>query len=219
MIKVKICGIKRLEDTLLAISYGADALGFLVGQKHASPDFIEKDIAKSIIAKLPPFCPSVLVTHLENASEITTLASYLGVSTVQLHGDTTPEGAKEIKDKLPYIKIYKAIHVVDEVSIEKGKEYLPYVDAILPDTFNAKTDQVGGTGLTHDWSISREMAKEYDKPLILAGGLNPDNVAEAIKYVRPYAVDANSGTKGIDGYKDPVKLKLFIERAKQSTFE
>jgi phosphoribosylanthranilate isomerase len=218
MIKVKICGIKRLEDALLAISYGADALGFLVGQKHSSLDFLEKEYAKSIIRKLPPFCSSVLVTHLETASEIISLAEFLGVSTIQLHGDTSPQGAQEIKEKLPYIKIYKAIHVIDNSSIENGKAYLPYVDAVLPDTYNAKTDQVGGTGMTHDWSISKQMVKEYNKPLILAGGLNPDNVIDAIKYVKPYAVDANSGTKGSDGFKDPEKLRLFIERAKSITY-
>jgi phosphoribosylanthranilate isomerase len=218
MIKVKICGIKRLEDALLAVSYGADALGFLLGQKHSSNDFLEKEDAKGIIEKLPPFVSSVLVTHLEKADEIVPLAKYLGVSTIQLHGDTSPEEAKTIKKELHYIKIYKAIHVINEGSIEKGKSYLPFVDAVLPDTINLETDQVGGTGKTHDWNISKKMVEYYDIPLILAGGLNPDNVIDSIKFVKPYAVDANSGTKGVDGYKDKEKLRLFIERAKTASY-
>lgn len=218
MVRVKICGIKRLEDAILAVKYGADALGFLVGQKHQSPDFLQPDAAKDIISHLPPFVSSVLVTHLSDWKEISALAKYLGVSTIQLHGDSTIEDAKRIRKTLPWIKIYKAVHVINEDSINEGKKYLPYVDAVLPDTLNLKTDQVGGTGLTHDWNISKKMALAYDKPLILAGGLNPDNVVEAINFVKPYAVDTNSGTKAPDGYKDPQKLKLFIERAKGVSF-
>lgn len=218
MVKVKVCGIKRLEDALMAVNYGADALGFLVGQKHASNDFLSKEEAKDIITKLPPFCSSVLVTHLEGHDEIEDLARFLGVTTIQLHGDSTTDDARILKEKLPHIKTYKAIHIIDKTSIEEGKKYLPFIDGVLPDTLNMETDQVGGTGLTHDWSISKKMVEEYNKPVILAGGLNLDNVVEAINMVKPYAVDANSGTKGSDGFKDPVKLKSYIENAKSVRF-
>lgn len=218
MVKVKICGIKRLEDAHLSIKYGADALGFLVGQVHKSSDFLQKEVAKSIISQLPPYCSPVLVTHSINWKEILKLVRYLNVTTVQLPGAITPEDIEQIKKTLPWLKVIKSIHVKNENSINEGRKYLSYVDAVLPDTFNLKNDQIGGTGLTHDWNISRKMVTEYNKPLILAGGLNPNNIVEAIKFVKPYAIDANSGIKATDGFKDPEKLRLFIERAKAVNF-
>lgn len=155
MIKVKICGIKRKEDALAAIGYGADAIGLLVGQQHSSADFIDENLAKSIVEVLPPFCSSVMVTHLTDVAVIIDLAKKIGVTTIQLHGDSKPGDAKDIKTSLPYIKIYKAIHVTDEGSIKKGKDFLSFVDAVLLDTANVATGQVGGTGITHDWSISK----------------------------------------------------------------
>lgn len=214
MIKVKICGIKRKEDALAAASYGADAIGLLVGQRHTSNDFIGEETAKEITRSLPPFCSSVLVTHITSISEIVGLTQRIGVTTIQLHGDSTPEDAQEIKRQLPHIKLYKVIHVNDESSIEFGKQFLGVVDAILLDTANKATGQVGGTGLVHDWNISRRIIEMYSKPVILAGGLGPDNVREAIEVVNPFGVDVNSGTKNADGFKDYSKLKQFIEAAK-----
>jgi len=212
--KVKICGIKTIEDALKAIEFGADAVGLLVGQKHTSNDFIDKEQAKSIVRALPPFCSSVLVTHLEDNGEIIALAKFVGVTTIQLHGDSTPEDALHIKKELPYIKLTKSLHVIDRNSIELGRKYLKAVDAILLDTVNVSTGQVGGTGITHDWNLSREIVDTYDAPVILAGGLGPDNVKQAVNEVRPFGVDANSGTKGKDGFKDYVKLEAFVRNAK-----
>ena len=214
MIKVKICGIKRIEDALAAISYGADAIGLLVGQEHTSDDFIDDELAKSIVEALPPFCSSVMVTHLTDVPKIIELASKIGVTTIQLHGYSKPSDVNDIKIALPYIKIYKAIHITGEDSVDIGKDFLPFVDAVLLDTTNLSTGQVGGTGITHDWSISKKIVQEYNKPVILAGGLTPDNVADAIKYVMPFGVDVNSGIKGADGYKDKDKLNDFIGNAK-----
>lgn len=214
MMRVKICGIKSKDDALMAINYGADAIGLLVGQKHTSTDFIDIDTAKDIVQALPPFCSSVMVTHLVDTGEIIDLASKISVNTIQLHGDSSPNDAQLIKIALPYIKIYKAIHVTNENSVDGGKEFLPYVDAILLDTANASTGQVGGTGMTHDWSISKRIVETYDKPIILAGGLDPDNVTDAIKEVMPFGVDVNSGTKGESGYKDADKVRSFIRNAK-----
>lgn len=214
MVRVKICGIKRKEDAIAAINCGADAIGVLVGQRHTSDDFIGSERAKSIVQALPPFCSSVMVTHLTDVSSIVTLAGKIGVTTIQLHGETTPKDAKAIKDALPYMKVYKAIHVVDESTVEWGRQFLPFVDAVLLDTVNPATGQVGGTGLTHDWAVSKKMIELYDKPVILAGGLTPENVVGAIKTVKPFGVDVNSGVKGADGFKDLEKLRLFIANAK-----
>lgn len=212
---VKICGIRRLDDALAALEYGADALGFLVGRKYHSPDFLDESDAAAIVAALPPHASSVLVTHLADPDDIVTLATAIGVSTIQLHGDTSPAQARVIGHRLPHIKIYKAIHVIDGQSINTAQQYVTAVDAIVLDTINVATDQVGGTGQTHDWSISRQIVERLPIPVILAGGLTPDNVGDAICHVNPHGVDVNSGTKGSDGYKDRNTLRRFIECAKR----
>lgn len=214
MVKVKICAIKRPEDAIMAAAAGADAIGMLVGQKHASQDFIDEQAAKEIAAILTPFCSSVMVTHLTDVAEIVRLVRAIGVATLQLHGDSTVEEIGQIKRELPHIKVVKTLHVVDKWSVETGRQYLDIADAILLDTTRPSTDQVGGTGLTHDWSISQAIVRAYNKPVILAGGLNPDNVRDAISKVRPFGVDVNSGVKGPDGFRDPYKVRLFIQRAK-----
>jgi len=212
--KVKICGIKRIEDALKAIEYGADAIGLLVGQTHSSRDFIDEHTAKAIVRQLPPFCSTVLVTHLTNIEEIVKLAEFIGVTTVQLHGNSLPDDILQIKNRVEHIKIVKSLHVINEKSIEEGLKYLSEADAILLDTINIATNQIGGTGLTHDWDLSRQIVDYYKIPAILAGGLNPDNVEKAISKVHPFAVDVNSGVKDPDGFKDYKKLKLFISKAK-----
>ncbi|EHB58144.1 Phosphoribosylanthranilate isomerase [Mycolicibacterium rhodesiae JS60] len=213
MIHVKICGIRRLDDALAAARYGADELGFLVGQKHNSADFLDPADATAIVRALPPSVSSVLVTHLDDPDDIVALAAAIGVTTIQLHGDTSPDQAAIVKERLPQLKTYKAIHVVDGQSIDTARQYTK-VDALVLDTLDASNDQVGGTGRTHDWAISRQIVEQLPIPVILAGGLTPDNVTTAIREVRPYGVDVNSGTKGPDGYKDHTKLKRFIDNAK-----
>ncbi|WP_319430381.1 phosphoribosylanthranilate isomerase [Mycobacterium sp. RTGN5] len=215
MIHVKICGIRRLDDALAALEYGADELGFLVGQRHHSPDFLDAADAAAIIGALPPATSSVLVTHLVEPDDIVALATAIGVTTIQLHGDTSPAKATLIKQRLPHIKTYKAIHVIDAQSIATARQYVNIVDAIVLDTINVATNQVGGTGHTHDWSISRQIADQLPTPVILAGGLNPDNVGEAIRQVKPFGVDVNSGTKGADGFKDHGRLQRFVDSAKR----
>ncbi len=215
MIKVKICGITNTKDALAAVSYGADAVGFLIGQVHYSTDsFISPEQAAEIVAKLPPFCSTVIVTHLSQAKEIIGVAKIANVNTIQLHGDTTPKEAIEIKEQLPYIKTYKVVHVFDDGAIEEAQKYTGVVDGIILDTAIKETGQVGGTGKTHNWDVSRKVVESISLPIILAGGLNPDNVIYAIKTVHPYAVDVNSGVSNKDGTKDHKKLKAFIERAK-----
>jgi phosphoribosylanthranilate isomerase len=213
VIRVKICGIRRLDDALAAAEYGADELGFLVGQKHTSPDFLEPADAAAIVRALPPSVSTVLVTHLAEPDDIVALAAEIGVTTIQLHGDTSPDQAATIKERVPHIKIYKAIHVIDAQSINTARQYT-LADALVLDTLDISTDRVGGTGRTHDWAISRQIVEQLSIPVILAGGLTPDNVATAVRHVRPYGVDVNSGTKGSDGYKDNAKLKRFIDKAK-----
>ncbi len=213
-VRVKICGNKRVEDALEAVRLGADAIGLLVGREHASHDFISPLAAQSIARKLPLFCTIVLATNITDIKEIIGLVNFVGVNTLQLHGDSKTSDIIQIKKSLPFLKVIKSLHIIDDTSIETGKKFIGVADAIVLDSFDKATNKIGGTGKIHNWDISRKIVDEYKIPIILAGGLNPDNVVGAIKSVRPYGVDVNSGTKGEDGFKDYRKLELFIRRAK-----
>jgi len=213
--KVKICGITSLEDALAAINFGADAVGFLIGKvHHSTSSFVTAEQAAGIISQLPPYCSTVLVTHMGRPDDVVRLAKESTVNTVQLHGDTTPKEALEVKEALPYAKTYKVIHVFDESAIEEALEYIDVVDGIILDTAIKNTGQVGGTGKTHDWEISKKIVEKVPLPVILAGGLDPENVEEAIRIVNPYAVDVQSGVTNPDKRKNLDKLEAFIHAAK-----
>ena len=201
MIKVKICGITNKEDALYAAGCGADALGFIFYEK--SPRYIEPDDAKTIIAALPPFVTTVGVFVNKDFNDIRDITLLTGVTVVQLHGDESPSYCNLVEGKL-----IKAIRVKNDSSIEGLKKY--DVDAFLLDSFDKNS--FGGSGLTFDWKLA-EKAKQYGK-IILAGGLTPDNVEEAVKKVVPYGVDVNSGVEQKPGIKNKNKVKEFIIRSK-----
>lgn len=201
MIKVKICGITNKEDALYAAGCGADALGFIFYEK--SPRYIEPDNAKTIIAALPPFVTTVGVFVNKDFNDIRDITLLTGVTVVQLHGDESPSYCNLVEGKL-----IKAIRVKNDSSIEGLKKY--DVDAFLLDSFDKNS--FGGSGLTFDWKLA-EKAKQYGK-IILAGGLTPDNVEEAVKKVVPYGVDVNSGVEKKPGIKNKNKVKEFIIRSK-----
>ncbi|HJP19444.1 MAG TPA: phosphoribosylanthranilate isomerase [Nitrospinota bacterium] len=201
MIKVKICGITNKEDALYAVECGADALGFIFYEK--SPRYIAPDNAKTIIAALPPFVTTVGVFVNKDFNDIRDMALLTGITVVQLHGDESPSYCNLVEGKL-----IKAIRVKNDRSIEGLKKY--DVDAFLLDSFDKNS--FGGSGLTFDWKLA-EKAKQYGK-IILAGGLTPDNVEEAVKKVVPYGVDVSSGVEKKPGIKDNNKVKEFIIRSK-----
>jgi len=219
MVKVKICGIRNIEDALKAAEFGADEIGVLVGRVHCSDDFITEKLAKKIVCALHPLCSVVLVTHLRDPREITDLANYIGVNTVQLHGGSTLDEICTIRHSLPNAKLYRAIHVVDKAVLDDVKYYENSIDALLLDSINFEADQVGGTGIVHDWNLSKVIVNTSDRPVILAGGLNPINVRNAIESVRPFGVDVNSGVKNKCGKKDYQKMRNFIQIAKNSRFD
>ena len=217
MFRVKLCGIKRAEDAALAVEAGADALGFLVGQTHASADFISPLAAKSIAASLPPGVAAVLVTHLTEPDDVLNLVAVTGIQTVQLHGESWPEDVARLRRAAPGLTFLKAIHVTDEASLAYGDAFAGLVNGVVLDTANPATGQIGGTGQTHDWSLSRRLVERHPSvPVILAGGLRPENVAEAIAAVGPFGVDVNSGTKGEDGFKSEGKARAFVANAREA---
>lgn len=214
MIKVKICANKSIEDAKMCIDAGADIIGILVGKQHFSNDFVDKYKAREIADYAKDKCNVSLVTHLTKAKDIIELTKFIGNNIIQLHSYIDENEVEKIVKELPNIKLVRVIHVSTDGEICTDYKKMKYADYYLLDSFNLNTNQVGGTGLTHDWNKSGELIKILDKPTFLAGGLNPENVADAIKKANPYGVDVNSGCKNDKGVKDKGKVKLFIKNAK-----
>jgi phosphoribosylanthranilate isomerase len=197
MITVKICGITRPEDARLAVALGASAIGMVFWPR--SPRSVQRSQAKEIVAALPPFVSAVGV-FVNQTDEAAQIASEVGLTAVQLHGDEIPESYRNIA--LPTIK---AIAVRDETAVDAAAA-VPARTTVLLDAHDP--ERRGGTGTRIDWTIAAGIAGR--RPVILSGGLNPLNVAEAIDTVRPAAIDVSSGVESSPGKKDPAKLrKLF----------
>lgn len=209
MVRVKICGIKNIEDARAVFGAGADELGFHVRLEGGrSP--LEVDAARKMIAQLPPTASSVIVTSVSEAGKLIEVVHATHAGTLQLYGNATPETIREVKHTMPIVKIWKVVDASQKNAAEAAKKYEGIVDAIVLDSGK------GGTGTTHDWNISKKIRESVATPIILAGGLNPENVTEAVKVVEPYGVDVNSGVSNEDGSKDIEKVKAFIAAAKKA---
>jgi phosphoribosylanthranilate isomerase len=216
--RVKICGITTHEDASAAVNLGTDALGFLVGLLHESEDEISAKAAAEIVATLPPFVSGTLVTHRAELAEVRELCKDVRPQVLQLHGAFPLDRIPQLREEFPSLKIIKAVHVENKLAVDLAKTAAPYVDAVLLDTKTAT--RIGGTGVTHDWSISRRIRDALvGTRVILAGGLNPENVASAVVQVRPYAVDVNSGVSIRRGKKSPELMERFIRAAKRVAVE
>ena len=208
MMRIKICGITNLEDALLAAGLGADALGFIFAP---SPRQINSAKAREIIKKIPPFISSVGVFVNEKLEKIRELADECFLDYIQLHGEEPPEFCRSL---LPQ-KIIKSFRIKEKKSLEQVSSYFQ-LRAILLDTF--VEGKAGGTGITFNWQLARE-AKKTGKPVILSGGLSPENVRQAIKSVAPFAVDVSSGIESHPGKKDKVKLAAFIKVVREISLD
>ncbi len=211
--KVKICGIKTERDLAMAINAGADAVGFITEVPVDSPRKISLAEASRLISKVPVFVTSVLVIMPENAEQAISMINKAKPSAVQVHNNLAISELSKIKET--GVKLIKTISVSQNAEsakiINQVMDLHGIVDAILLDT--AIEGRAGGTGAAHDWEISSEVVLHAGVPVILAGGLNPENVREAVKLVRPYAVDAASGVE-TNGRKDEKKVVDFIRNAK-----
>src|SRR5438128_9481311 len=198
-VRIKICGITRLDDARLAIELGASALGFTF--YPPSPRYIEPEAASAIIAQLPPFIASVGVFADEpDATRVIAAARRARVSAVQLHGPRFPDDRVALGE----FPVIRAVPLCDGFNLEDMAKL--NAQAFLLDSFDPKL--IGGTGKTVDWNLARQ-AKRYGT-IILAGGLTPGNVSRAIREVQPFAVDVASGVESAPGRKDPEKLRAFF---------
>ena len=215
MARVKICGIRSLADMQMVVQQGTDAIGVLVGRLHSSSDFVTPKLAAEILAATPPFVTTVLVTHIEDPDAVLALANNVRSAAVQLHSDMPVSVLRVLRRLLGPRKLIAKVSVERSSAIERARELDHEVDAILLDSVNKNTGQVGGTGMTHDWEISTQIVKHVSTPIILAGGLTPLNVREAIRQVQPWAVDVNSGVRNTDGFKDTNLVRAFIRTSKE----
>jgi len=214
-VRSKLCGIRSRRDLEVAVAAGADAIGLISGVTHVSEDALDRDAARELARMVPPYVSTVLVTHLEEAGEILDLASFVGADTIQLHGLVEAETARAVFEGAAGRRITKAVHVTGPEAVDEAIRCLDLCHALHLDS--RTSDRLGGTGRTHDWSISREivdLARRREKPVVLSGGLHPDNVAAAIEAVHPYAVDVNSGIEDSAGDKDPEQAARFVAGAR-----
>lgn len=196
---------------MLAIRYGASALG-LVSEMPSGPGIIDENKITEIASRTPPPVATFLLTSKQSAEEIISQQLKTKVNTLQLVDHLPHNELMKLREKLPAIKLVQVIHVLDEYSIEEALSVQNDVDALLLDSGNPglKVKELGGTGRTHNWEISRKIVEEANIPVFLAGGLNPENVLEAIMTVQPYGLDICSGVR-IKNRLDEEKLKLFFK--------
>jgi phosphoribosylanthranilate isomerase len=198
-VRVKVCGITRLEDADVAADLGAFAIGFVFWPK--SPRFVDAERAKSIVRALPPFVTPVGVFVDQPLDEVNHVADTVGLGAVQLHGHETPEYCDRVGRR-----VIRAIGLVETMDAGLAEEW-PRSVTLLLDAYDP--EKRGGTGRAVDWTVAAAVASK--RPTILSGGLRPENVGAAITTVRPYAIDVSSGVEVRPGVKDPDRLRAFFE--------
>lgn len=209
--KIKICCISSLEEAFLAIKHGTDALG-LVGNMPSGPGIISDELISQITKHIPPPIATFLLTSERKASDIIAHHQKVHTNTIQIVDSLLEMDYAKIREAIPTVKIVQVIHVLDEKQIEEALEVEPWVDAILLDSGNPnlKVKILGGTGNSHDWKLSRKIREAVKKPVFLAGGINAQNVQQAIAEVNPYGIDLCSSVR-TNGQLDASKLDIFFK--------
>lgn len=208
--RVKICCISSINEAALAIECGASALG-LVSSMPSGPGVIPDEQIAEIVATVPPAIGTFLLTSLQKVSDIIEQQRSCRTNTIQICDHLTQGTHRDLKNALPSISVVQVVHVTGPESIEEAVRVAPHVDAILLDSGNQKlaVKELGGTGRTHDWTLSRAIRERIDIPLFLAGGLTSENVAQAIDEVGSFGLDLCSSVR-TDGKLDAAKLKRFF---------
>jgi phosphoribosylanthranilate isomerase len=217
--KIKVCCIQSVEESLLAIRWGASAVG-LVSTMPSGPGSIPLETIASIAATIPPGVDSFLLTCSQDIEQVIAQQRQTCVTTIQLV-DTFPIAEyAPLRKALPGIRIVQVIHVRMDDSIREAERVAPYVNALLLDSGNPllSVKELGGTGRTHDWSLSRQIVDAVSVPVFLAGGLNPSNIRTALETVRPYGIDVCSGVR-TNGVLDEDRLSDFVSRVEEVPYE
>jgi phosphoribosylanthranilate isomerase len=213
---VQVAGIHDLAEAELLVAAGVDFLGFPLRLPDGREDLEEAEAAR-VCAALAGRADRVLITYQDDAAGILALAERLSCEWVQLHGEVTPALAAALRARRPQLGLIVALVIRDgdrDAVLDRARAFAPEVDAFITDTFDARTGRRGATGLVHDWQVSRAVVELALRPVILAGGLHAGNVVEAIRQVRPAAVDVHTGVEGADGRKDLGAVTAFVAAAK-----
>lgn len=206
---MKVCGLRREEDLKIACELGVDMVGFVI-EVPSSPRNLSINEAAKLIKLVPEGVSSVMVTIAHDLRRISETYRMLEPDFIQVHG---PLDIRRFREEFPEALIIKALSMSSAHVVKEAISSYCLIDGFLADS--PYPEKYGGTGIVHDWSLSKRLREAiYPKPLILAGGLDPENVERAVRYVKPYAVDVSSGVEYAPGLKDPEKLRTFIERAK-----
>ena len=208
--RVKICCISSAEEASLAIRSGASAIG-LVGRMPSGPGIIEDSLIQTISRKVPPPVATFLLTSETTPERVLDHYHRVNTTTIQLVDQLEERKYDVIRNAIPHVKLVQVIHVQDERSLTEAVEISHWVDALLLDSGNPdlKVKELGGTGRTHNWKVSRRICKSVSIPVFLAGGLHAENIKEAIESVEPFGVDVCSGVR-TGGRLDPQKLQNFF---------
>jgi phosphoribosylanthranilate isomerase len=208
-IRIKMCGTTNLEDALVAVEAGVDALGFIFHTR--SPRYVQPETAQRIIAQLPPFVDTVGVFVDREVEEVRDIVRFCGLSYAQLHGQESPNYCEQLRLAAAPCQIIKALRVGAHLLADHVAPYQDHVRGFLLDTY--QKGQEGGTGTCFDWSLIPLLRLQRD--FMLAGGLDVTNVRAAIEQVRPYGLDVNSGVEMLPGRKDHPRLRAFIQEVRQ----
>ena len=213
--RIKICCIKSIDEAKAAIDFGASAIG-LVAKMPSGPGPISDELIKQIAMTVPPPIGTFLLTSETSVEEIIKHHLKTNTNTIQIVDSLTSGTYYDLKSSLPSVKIVQVIHVTDESSIDEAIEISELVDAILLDSGNPKliVKELGGTGRVHNWKLSRRIVELAKCPVFLAGGLNPENVKQAVEEVHPFAIDVCNGVR-TNGNLDIQKLENFIQNVMQ----
>ncbi len=208
---VKICCISSTQEAQLAIKYGASAIG-LVGNMPSGPGVISDDLIRVIAQDISPPIATFLLTSETDAAAIIKHYQKAQTSTIQIVDALQIGTYQQIREGLPHVKLVQVIHVIDEKSVAEAIQISKQVDIILLDSGNPnlKVKELGGTGRTHNWELSKQIRAAIDIPLFLAGGLKASNVRAAIETAQPYGLDLCSGVR-TNGHLDKAKLAAFFE--------
>ena len=214
--RVKICCMASVEEAAIAVECGASAVG-LVSHMPSGPGVIADELIPQIAASVPPGIGTFLLTSRQRVADIVEQQHFCRTNTIQICDHLTHGTHRELKAALPGIAIVQVVHVTGPESVEEAVQVAPHVDAILLDSGNQKlaVKELGGTGRVHDWSLSRTIRERISVPIFLAGGLTPENVAQAIREVGPFGIDLCSGVR-TGGKLDEAILRRFFRAVRNA---
>lgn len=215
---IQVAGIIDSVESDMLIAEGVDWLGFPLRLPSGRDDISEAN-AREIISRLPPKHRGVLISYMTNADAISHFCEELRLSAVQIHGDITVKELARLRAMRPDMFLLKSLvvrHDNADALLRLIDDSAEFVDMYITDTFDPVTGAMGATGKIHDWSLSAALVQRSPRPLMLAGGLSADNVGEAIRVVRPAAIDAHTLLEGADGRKDREKVRRFVAQARKA---